>query len=253
MNIACLVRDYIMSFKEREPILVKNLNISDEYKNARDVAFHRLERSGLIKKYKKGIYYKPQITPFGEIGIDKTKLIIELYIEENENIIGYMTGPVLWNKWGISTQIPKQKWITTNSVVRNSVNEDMNIRLIKPKVKVTKDNYKMLQILDFVEQIDDIQDIIWSDYVDILREKVLNLDNTELLKLTYLMSYYNKFVNNFMGCVLYETITNWYKYKRYDLILNKLMEVQKKASEGRKYKINKDIKFINWEKWGLIK
>ena len=251
MNTAYEVKEYVNAHKEREPIIVKDLKVIN--KNARDVAFHRLEESGLIKAYKKGIYYKPKKTPFGELGIDKNKLIVELYVEKKNEIIGYTTGPVLWNMWGVSTQLPKQKWITTNVISRNTYIDDMNLKLIKPKLKVTRDNYKLLQILDYVDQMNDIQDINWEKYTYVLKQRFMELDSKQILQIVFIMKYYNKFVNNFTASVIEELWGNIDRRNFDSLIKNKLLEQKKNACSGHKYKINNRIKFDNLEEWGFIK
>lgn len=114
MEIAIIVKDYVDSCKEREPIFVKDVEVPIEYTNARDITFFRLEKDKKIKRYKKGIYYKPKVTMFGEVGIDTEQLILKQYIKKDDKINGYLTGPVVWNNWDITTQVPNRTWIATN-------------------------------------------------------------------------------------------------------------------------------------------
>lgn len=196
MNIALLVRDYVKKHELREPIFVKDLKVAN--KNARNVAFYRLKKLGKIKSYKKGIYYKPEITPFGELGIDKNKLIGDLYLKRKNEIIGYVTGPILWNMWGITTQVSNKKWIVTNVVNRNIELTDLNVKLLKSKYKVTKENYKLMQVLDLIEQKDLIQDINFKFYEEMLKSKIntLSIEETKLLK--EISKYYSNNVINYI-------------------------------------------------------
>ena len=72
----------------------------------------------------------------------------KLYISNEDDIFGYETGPSLINRMGLTTQVPKNIYISTNNIrVTNSFE---NVELVKPTVKITKENYKYLQILDVI-------------------------------------------------------------------------------------------------------
>ena len=250
MDIATLVKRHIDNYKEREPILVRDIVVLDKDKNARNIAFHKLERDNIIKAYKKGIYYKPQVTMFGELGIDTNKLIEKQYIKDaDENIKGYITGPVIWNEWKISTQVPNRKWITTNSVNRNTEIQDIRVKLIKPKISVNNENYKILQILDVIDKTEEIQDINWNNYIDILVNKINNLKTQELLKALELAKAYNNFVNNFTGVLIERRIkqTN----EENELLYQRMYQLKCKASTGKRYKINRNINLQGLKEWGF--
>ena len=250
MDVAALVKKHVDNCKEREPIFVKDIVVTDENKNARNIAFHKLERSNIIRPYKKGIYYKPQVTMFGELGIDTNKLIEKQYIKDaNENIKGYITGPVIWNEWKISTQIPNRKCITTNSVNRNIELQDIRVKLIKPKTKIDNDNYKILQMLDVIDNIYDIQDINWNNYIDVLVSKINDLKVKELGTAIELAKTYNKFVNNFIGALIEARIKKSNEDNK--LLHKKIQELKFKANTGRRYKVNPNIKFRELEEWGF--
>lgn len=207
MNIAFLVREYVDSCKEREPIFVRNINVADINKNARDMEFHRLAKEGTIKRYKKGIYYKVKQTRFGELGIDKEELIIRKYIRNNNDIIGYITGPTIWNNWGLTTQVPNKKWIVTNVTKKNVHINDIRVKLIRPKIMVNSENYKLLQLLDVVNQMDYIQDIIWREFPNILINQINRFNEDELKQLIYLSNNYKKKVNDLICALIIKADT----------------------------------------------
>ena len=92
------------------------------------------------------------VTPFGEMGIDKEKLIAHKYLNSNQ---GYDTGSGLLYKLGLTTQIPNERLIVTNAA-RECVRRDkkLNVCICPPKTKITADNKAYLQILDALEQMD---------------------------------------------------------------------------------------------------
>ena len=115
MDVTNMVREYVDKCEEREPIIIKDIKVLKEYENARNVAFNRLYKEKVIKIFEKGIYYKPKKTLFGELGIDKNQLINKRYLNQGNHVMGYLTGPVLWNIWNITTQVPNRTWIANNA------------------------------------------------------------------------------------------------------------------------------------------
>ena len=105
-----------------------------------------------LRFYQKGIYYKTTVTPFGEMGLDKEKLIAHKYLNPNQ---GYDTGTGLLYRLGLTTQIPNERLIATNAA-RECVRRDekLNVSICPPKTTVTADNKAYLQMLDALEQMD---------------------------------------------------------------------------------------------------
>ena len=154
MNIIELIDKYVNKYNIGTPIYSKdiceyvmglyytNVNVINEY-------IHRYEeKHDDFIRYRKGIYYRAVKTPFGFSNIDYNKLINDLYLCNIDQVYGYISGPTLANKIGLTTQIAKEEYIVTNN---NRVVSDIdNIKLIKPPVVVTRDNYKILQVLDLL-------------------------------------------------------------------------------------------------------
>ena len=105
-----------------------------------------------LRFYQKGVYFKTSETPFGEIGIDKEKLIAHKYLNPDQ---GYDTGAGLLYRLGLTTQIPSDRLIATNAA-RECVRRDekLNVSICPPRTKITANNKAYLQILDALEQMD---------------------------------------------------------------------------------------------------
>ncbi len=154
MNIMELIEKYVNNYEIGKPIYSNyiceyvlryfdtKVNIINEYINRYE------EKHDDFIRFRKGIYYRAVKTPFGYSSIDYNGLINDLYLYGIDSVYGYISGPSLANKLGLTTQIPKEEYIVTNN---NRIVSDIdNIRLIKPSVVVTKDNYKVLQVLDLL-------------------------------------------------------------------------------------------------------
>jgi hypothetical protein len=109
-------------------------------------------RKDLIR-FKKGIYYKTKMTPFGNIPIDPLEIVIKKFVYYQGEQIGYETGPSFSNLLGLSTLIPRYRYFASNNFRNrgNLTDEKLGIVLRKPRVIVNEKNYKYLQLLDLIE------------------------------------------------------------------------------------------------------
>jgi len=194
MNIIGLIDKYVNKYDIGTPIYSKdiceyvlalyytNVNVINEYINRYE------EKHDDFIRYRKGIYYRAVKTPFGFSKIDYNKLINDLYLCDIDQVYGYISGPTLANKIGLTTQMAKEEYIVTNN---NRVVSDIdNIKLIKPPVIVTRDNYKILQVLDLLLNKYDVyydcenpNKVIYNYIID---------NNINFENLLYYSKYYNK-------------------------------------------------------------
>lgn len=118
-----------------------------------NVNLKRLMEAEDIERFQKGIYYKTKKTPFGKTKLNPNYIITDKYVKRDDQIFGYETDDTFLNKLGLTTQIPKYKYIATNYYKNNGYqkNDTLYTALRKPKTTVTKENYKYLQILDVIE------------------------------------------------------------------------------------------------------
>lgn len=168
MNICKLVLECIELYPEDEPIFIDDIKKyviqkckKDEKENVLkniNVILNRLKNEGIIKAEYKGVYYKPVITIFGEMGLDQTKLMQLKYLNDREgNIKGYIVGAKLFNRLGLTTLVPNVTDIVTNECkYHKQYDEKLRTYITKPKIEITNDNYRYLQFLDILENKDNI-------------------------------------------------------------------------------------------------
>lgn len=102
-----------------------------------------------LRYYQKGVYYRTVITPFGETGINKERLIADKYLLPD---IGYETGLTILHHMGLTSQIPRERIIATNAA-RECMRTDKKLGVVirPPKTPVTAENKDYLQLLDALE------------------------------------------------------------------------------------------------------
>ena len=139
-------------------LVVKEFGI--DIRRAKGIVNTNLNRlnGNLILNYKKGVYYKPKITVFGKAPLNPMKIATEMYLKNNDKIIGYETGASLLQQIGLTTQISRYRYIATNRYHQRGkrVIEDMKLVISKPNTEVTKDNCLYLQFTDAIENKDGI-------------------------------------------------------------------------------------------------
>lgn len=128
----------------------------------------------VIENFRKGIYYKPKVTAFGKSALNPTQVILKKYLKHGEDVVGYETGASLILKLGLSTQVPKYQYIATNLIGHrgNKVDDGLKVVLRIPKMIVTKENFKYLQVLDAVENRDNVI-IDSTNPIEILNEYIV--------------------------------------------------------------------------------
>lgn len=120
-------------------------------------ALNRMARSGKIVKLSKGKFYKPDVTPFGNLQPNQYQIVKDL-LEEDGKLVGYLTGYSIYNQLSLTTQVSSTIQIGKNEIRPSFKRERYRISFIKQKNTITKDNIPLLQILDSIRYIKKIPD-----------------------------------------------------------------------------------------------
>jgi hypothetical protein len=160
-----LPRGYIFTYED----FISEVNS----KEAIIKALNRMVASGKIKKLSKGKFYKPENTPFGELEPERQQVVKDL-LEENDKPIGYLTGLSIYNKLGLTTQVSNTIQIGKNEIRASFKRGRYTISFIKQKNNITKDNIRILQLLDTIRYIKRIPDakvsVSFKRLISILQE-----------------------------------------------------------------------------------
>lgn len=169
MNCNTMVLNYINNCEKNEPIFIEDIKEyimqfyneqekENVFNNVKAI-LNRLTKENIIKTAYKGIYYIPKINIFGEMPLAIRKIIQYKYlVDKLGNVKGYVTGATLFNQVGLTTQVPNITDIATNECKNYNkyTNEFLNTTIRKPKMNITTENYKYLQLFDLIENKDNI-------------------------------------------------------------------------------------------------
>ena len=164
-------------------------------------ALSRLVDKGVIKRARKGYYYKPKVTVFGELK-PREEVLLSIYLFEKKKQVAYVTGIGLYNRLGLTTQVTNSIRIASfDKQVKGKVG-NVIVKPAKSYVKVTADNIKYLEILDVIKDFNKIPDLNKSIGIVYLKKVLCDFDNLEIKKLvTYGMAYPPK-VRALLGALL---------------------------------------------------
>lgn len=105
-----------------------------------------------LRCYQKGVYYRTSVTPFGETGINKERLIADKYLLPD---IGYETGLTILHRLGLTSQMPRERVLATNTA-KDCMRTDRKLGVVirPPKTFVTAENKDYLQLLDALDLLE---------------------------------------------------------------------------------------------------
>ena len=168
MNYNNILIKYIDKCPYDEPIFIDDIKkyfkkiIRNDFENTFKniyVYINRLVKENKLSQFIKGVYYKPIRGIFGNKPLDINKVIKKKYLCDENGIKGYISGAYLFNKIGLTTQVPKEILIMTNECpnVNDYNNKNLGVVIRKPKTLVNEDNYKYLQLFDILINKDNIK------------------------------------------------------------------------------------------------
>ena len=148
----------VNNFKLNEPIILSDLKIDGmSYDNLRQ-QMKKLVDDGKVRRYENGVYYLPKPSILNlDLGLNPETVLEYKYLIEVGKECGYMTGLMVFNQLGLTSQVPMVYEIATNKATNNYRETTVGkSRLIikKPRTTVAKDNYKILQFLDLIKDVD---------------------------------------------------------------------------------------------------
>jgi hypothetical protein len=203
MNVAKKLEKKINRISEGNTFKYQQLDIAPDEYTAATKAIERLIAKEVIKRVSTGVFYKPKKTVFGELRPGEEE-IIKPYLFLNKKRIAYITGISLYNRMGLTTQVPKSIKVASKSM-RISINTgSVQAKPVKSYVDVTDDNYQLLEILDVLKDFSIIPDLDKKMAIKFLINKLNQLPVKELLRIIKYALNYPPRTRAFLGALLNE-------------------------------------------------
>lgn len=202
-----LYKYLISNYKSNEPIFVSDLQISILDANLQQM-FNLLCDSGKIKRFDTGIYYLPKESRLtGGVPLGADTVARYKYVSRNGRIDGYYSGYTFANQLGVITQVPYTLEIVSNnaSAKVQEVNlQGRKVILRKAKIPVTKENYKILQFLDFLKDVELYMDKNNEVYIDHIKRYIVDEQICKMDVDLYIRQYPDRTYRSIYEMGLYE-------------------------------------------------
>lgn len=203
MKIADVIRSKIGRFAKGYVFTYTDFIDEVESREGLVKALNRLAASGEIAKLAKGKYYKPERSPFGDLGPDQSQVVKDL-LERDGKIEGYLTGTSVYNKLGLTTQVSNTIQIGRNEVRSPIKRGKYSISFVKQKNNITKENVPILQLLDAIRFIRKIPDSKIDTNCRAIQSLVASLSRKDLEVMARLALKYPPSTRALLGTILTE-------------------------------------------------
>lgn len=173
-----MLYEYLIGrYQLNEPIFVSDIDLPISEGNIRQM-FKTLCDNGKVIRFDTGIYYLPKKSELkGGVPLSTDVVMKYKYISRNGQIDGYYTGYTFANQLGITTQVPHMIEIVSNNasaVVREVNLKGRRILLRKARSEINAGNYRILQFLDLLKDIEVYAEIGNDKAGERLRKYVLD-------------------------------------------------------------------------------
>ena len=151
--------EYLLdNYKENEPIFLVDIQIDGMTRTNVRQQIKKLADTGKVKRFDNGIYFLPKKTIFKSGSQLAPEKVLECkYLRDKDKRCGYVSGLMFFNQMGLTTQIPMMYEVVSNKATndyRETSLAKSRVIVRKPKVPVTEKNYKALQFLDMLKDVD---------------------------------------------------------------------------------------------------
>ena len=151
--------DYLVkTYGTNEPIFVSDITYGVMTKNNIRQQIMNYAAAGKLKRYDTGIYYIPKESIFKTAPtLSQNSVIEKKYLYSGSVRCGYISGINFANRIGLTTQVPASYEVVTNKAskdYREATLATAKIIIRRPRVTIDESNYKYLQFLDLLKDID---------------------------------------------------------------------------------------------------
>lgn len=151
--------EYLLdNYKENEPIFLADLQVDGMTRTNVRQQIKKLTDTGKVKRFDNGIYFLPKKTIFKSGSQLAPEKVLECkYLRDKDERRGYVSGLMFFNQMGLTTQVPMMYEVVSNKATndyRETSLAKSRVIVRKPKVPVTEKNYKALQFLDMLKDVD---------------------------------------------------------------------------------------------------
>lgn len=203
MKVAEKIARKIKKMQDGTTFKYQQLAIAPEEYSAATKAIERLIKKGVISRASTGVFFKPKKTAFGSLK-PKEEELLKPYLFEGGNRVAYVTGTALFNRMGLTTQVPKNIRVASRSKRIATQVGSIQVKPVKSYVDVTNENYYLMELLDVLKDFKTIPDTDKSQVIKFMLQKFKLLSKKEKDSLVNITMKYPPRVRAFTGALFSE-------------------------------------------------
>jgi hypothetical protein len=203
MKVAEKIEKEIDKMQDGTTFKYQELAIALEEYSAATKAIERLIKKGIIRRASTGVFYKPKKTAFGSLK-PKEEELLKPYLFEGNNRVAYITGTALYNRMGLTTQVPKNIRVASRGKRIVTKVGSIQVKPVKSYVDVTNGNYYLMELLDVLKDFKTIPDTEKGQIIKFMLQKFKVLSKKEKENLVGIAIKYPPRVRAFTGALLNE-------------------------------------------------
>ena len=241
MNVSEFIKKKINRLPKSYIFTSSDFSQEVENKSAVVKALNRMVQNGELRKISQGLFFKPEMSMFGELQPPQEQIVKDLLIS-NGKLVGYLTGYSIYSKLGLTTQVSNTIQIGKNDVRGLFKRGQYTISFIKQKNTITSKNIPLLQILDSIRYIKNIPDTTIQKACKRFMVILSALKEDEMKRLVRLSLKYPPSTRALLGCLLEEMGICCFSE-----------ELKKSLNSITEYKLfGSEVKLINADNWNIV-
>lgn len=203
MKVTEKIEKKLLKMPDGTTFKYQELGIDPQEYTAAAKALERMIKKGVISRASTGLFYKPKKTAFGMLRPNEGELL-KPYLFSKGKRIAYITGNALYNRMGLTTQVPKTiKVASMNKRIATKIGS-VQVKPVKSYVEVTDDNYSLLELLDVLKDFKKITDSDKEEALRFMLQKMKELSSTERQRLVQIAIKYPPSHRALTGALLNE-------------------------------------------------
>ncbi len=202
MSIAATVKQTI---ERIPPGKIFGYEVFDDYPSAPEAVVQAVRRCVLeqrVKRVAKGRFYTPKRGMLGAMGVSDDELLRDVLFRKGQRR-GYITGSALYNRMGLTTQVPKTIAVAANRTAQTKDFGTIRIKFVPRRAPITEANVPLLELLDVLRDAKSVPDAKVDNVIEIIAWRIAALTPPTIKKLQKLaVDYYNASTRALLGAIL---------------------------------------------------
>ena len=161
----------------------------------------RLQKTGMIQRLSKGMYFRPEKTKYGALSPTDGEILKALLKTKSK---GHVSGITAFNALGLTTQVPNVVVIAGDHSPRMRTIGQLKIKFKKSDVLTNLKNTKILQLLDAMQSIKKISGTNVTDAFVALKQKIESLTQDETKRMVFLAQKSRPLTRALLGALIEE-------------------------------------------------